>query len=513
MSRSRRRRHRPQYRRITAEELVRRGSGQKRLAALLPGVAIALICAAVIALIWISTESAIRQQRADTRMRAETVAKGQANILADEAHREMQAVEQSLTILQAAWNEDPKKFDLKTWQAQMPALTDVADDIFIANDRHIIVQDILPQAVGQGVGAAYVTFGRGTLDPIGAGTGERRTAQILLGQLNNDGVVREYLVYLVRALRSPEGWLIGASYRSSALTKVFADGSLGRDGISAMIDTRHGGVQAVAGPAAVRPRLNIKETKLFKMMEERGFTGTWTGPTGIDNVERVHAFQRVPGRDLVMLTGIDRADWMAAADDWALAARSLSALASALVVCVGAAVTWSLWTLRRRRRRLKEAERATGDLAGARAEAQHARQQAAHNAAQFDALLDGTSDGVAVLDPDLTLAAWNPRFAVAAGLPRGALRRGLPVDEFLRQQARAGLFGPLPETEQEVARRLGQIRTEPDMAALAQLGPDKEELTMRARALPDGGLLLLLAGLHNEARVAAATSSDAPVEW
>lgn len=514
MSRSRRR-HRPQYRRITADELVRRGRGRRRLLSLLPGAAIALICAALIALIWINTESAVRQQRADARARAEAVAKGQANILADETHREMQAIEQSLTILQASWNEDPKKFDLKSWHAQMPALTDVADDIFVANDKHIIVQDILPQAVGQGVGAAYANFGRGTLDPIGvgSGSGERRTAQMLLGQLNKEGVVREYLVYLVRALKSPEGWLIGASFRSSALTKVFADGSLGKNGLTALIDTRHGGVQAVAGPAAVRPRLNIKETPLFRMMEERGYTGTWTGPTGIDNVERVHAFQRVPGRDLVILTGLDRTEWMGPADDWGLAARSLAVIASLLVIGVGGAVTWSLSTLRRRRRRLREAERATNDLASARSDAQHARDQAAYRSAQFGALVDGTSDGVAVLDADLTLATWNPRFAVAAGLPPDVLRRGLALDELLRLQARAGVFGKLEDMEREVAQRIGRIRTEPDATALTQFGPDKEELTLRARALPEGGLMLLLAGLRNEARVASTTSAEAPVEW
>ena len=35
------------------------------------------------------------------------------------------------------------------------ALTAVTDDLFIADERHIIQQDILPQAVGQGVGADH----------------------------------------------------------------------------------------------------------------------------------------------------------------------------------------------------------------------------------------------------------------------------------------------------------------------------------------------------------------------
>ena len=64
-------------------------------------------------------------------------------------------------------------------------------------------------------------------------------------------------MYLIRPLHTPAKWLIGASYRSSALIKVFAEGSLGAHGVAALIDARRGGVQAVAGPAAVHPRLNV----------------------------------------------------------------------------------------------------------------------------------------------------------------------------------------------------------------------------------------------------------------
>ena len=43
--------------------------------------------------------------------------------------------EQSLRILKAAFQADPDHFDMDAWREQMPALTDVTDDAFIADSR------------------------------------------------------------------------------------------------------------------------------------------------------------------------------------------------------------------------------------------------------------------------------------------------------------------------------------------------------------------------------------------
>jgi hypothetical protein len=78
--------------------------------------------------------------------------------MAETIAHELLVIDQSLTIIQAAWKADSDAVELAKWQDKMPALTAVDDDLFIAAEQPIIRQDILPRAMGQDIGAAYVTF-------------------------------------------------------------------------------------------------------------------------------------------------------------------------------------------------------------------------------------------------------------------------------------------------------------------------------------------------------------------
>src|SRR5487761_2329446 len=131
----RRHHHGRHLRRVTPDRLMRGERRQLVWRNLLACGAVVIVCAVSIAMTWIALGDAIRQQETAQRMRAERVVEGQVNILTEAVRQELNTIDQSLTILQAAWNADPNGFDLKSWQSRMPALTDVADDVFIANDK------------------------------------------------------------------------------------------------------------------------------------------------------------------------------------------------------------------------------------------------------------------------------------------------------------------------------------------------------------------------------------------
>ena len=330
----------------------------------------------------------------------------------------------------------------------MPGLSDVVDEFFVANAQHVIVQDTLPQAVGQGIGGLYVNFSRGTLERITPDGQTSRDPNMLLGELNENGVVRRYLMYLVRPLAGRPGWLTGASYRSSALVKVFAQGALGVHGLAALIDTRRGGVQAVAGPAAINPKLSVADTAMFKAFQDSGYSGVWTGPTGMDDVERIHAYHRVPGRDLVAVVGLDLNDWMAPANAWAQSARVLAGMASLLVVAIGGLVLWWLWTLETNRRLRHALVLTRKDLRAAQLYPDGGEVRGAASTAQVRSMLDASADGAALFGADWRLLAWNPSFATESGLPPEALQRGLPLNEMLRRQPpRPQAAAPTPDDE------------------------------------------------------------------
>ena len=372
---------------------------------------------------------------------------------------------------------DPTHFDLNAWQSSLPGLSDVVDEYFVANAKHVIVQDTVPLAIGQGIGGLYVKFGRGTLERITPDGQTSRDPNMLLGELNENGVVRRYLMYLVRPLPSRPGWLIGASYRSSALVKVFAQGALGVHGLAALIDTRRGGVQAVAGPAAINPKLNVADTAMFKAFQDDGYSGVWTGRTGIDDVERIHAFHRVPGRDLVTVVGLDLNDWMAPANAWAQSARVLAGMASLLVVAIGGLVLWWLWTLETNRRLRHALRLSTQDPRAGQSDPGGGLSLGGTSAAQVGTVLDAYADGAALFGADWRLLAWNPSFANQSGLPPEALQRGLPLNEVLRQQPPRSQ-PTAPEPDDETVHPAGQVEAPGETEFTGQPVPQPGEQTV-----------------------------------
>jgi PAS domain-containing protein len=484
--------------------------------------AVAVVAFALAVLIWIVTIRTVQDQRVEIRERAEQALTGQAAAMAETIAHELLLIDQSLMILQAAWKENSDSVDLDKWRKQMPALTAVADDLFICDETHVIRQDILPQAIGQGVGSAYVTFPHGSLEHLESDGSNDKESLLLQGDIGAPIDARQFLMYVIRPLDHPKGWLIGASYRSAELTRLFAEAGLGYNAVVALTDTRRGIVQAVVGPAARRPKTDLSQTPLFAAMS-RSPSGTWVGETAIDGVERLHAFHRVGDRDITVLVAASMSEVMAPADSLAAGARSLAVVATALVMAIGGLVLWELYTLRSHRRRQRAFERNKGELDRLRTAEATNTARARLNAARLQVVLDATMDGIALFDSSLRLVQWNHPFLRGIGIE---LRTDMPLDTLLRDQAAKGLFGPIPDTEVEIARRVGILRAG-DTVGLEQPGPDHETLILRGLPIDEGGFMLLLNGLstwEQPPRPAPSTEIDeqaaseapvgtAPIEW
>ena len=462
--------------------------------AVLAAIAVSIVMAMLTALIWIMTANGVRDRQSAVRDQVERMVTAQAATLAEAARLEILLVDQSLTILQAAANKDPETFKLADWHNQMPALTAVADDIFIADGERIIQQDILPQAVGQGIGAAYLNIPHGSLEDFEADGSKGREGRVITQTIAPGVQARRFLMYVVRPLQVPEQWVIGASYRSGELTRIYADSKLGPNGFAALIDTRRGGIQSIAGDPARRPKIDVSKSDMYEAFK-RGDGGVWTGPSGTDGIERIHGYRKVPGRDMVVTVAIVRAHAMAPADTLASAAYSLAAVATALVGTVGGIVLWGLARRRATRRQERLFQRNKVEADAALSDLVTSRMRAFVSAGQVRALLDGSADGIALLDNDLRLTSWNQRFAAGAGVEEAVLQEGLPLDQLLRLQANAGLFGPLTDIEAEVSRRVVFLRAADSASGLTQLGPDGTAIAVRADRIPEIGVALHLGGL------------------
>jgi PAS domain-containing protein len=510
--------------RYKASQLVPETAGPQRIG---PGQlaacgAVAIVAIALIALIWIVTNRAVQEQRTEIQERAEQAMVGESAAMAETIGHELLMIDQSLIILQSAWKADSDSVDLTKWQKEMPALTAVADDLFICDDKHIIRQDILPAAIGQGVGAAYVTFPHGSLEQFQSdGTKDQESLLLQGGGVGDTIEGRQFLTYVVRPLDHPKGWLIGASYRSTELTKLFAQAALGYNPVVALVDTKRGVVQAVVGPAARRPQTDISKTPLFDAMT-RSPSGTWTGTTAIDGIERLHAFHQVAGRDMQVVVAANLDEVLAPANTLAAGANGLAFVATALVMAIGGLVLWEVYTIRSHRRQKRTFDRNRSELERLRLEEAANVAKSQLNAIRLQVIFGSVTDGIALFDSSLRLVQWNHPFLRGIGIEP---RKDMPLDALLREQAAKGLFGSVADVEAEIGRRAGILRTG-EAAGVPQPGPDHETLTLRGLPVAEGGFILLLNGIVRwEPAPAPAASTEidepaapeaittAPIEW
>ncbi len=451
----------------------------------LASIGIVIAAATLIALIWLIPSRSIEAERNDLRARIEATLSGQSMVLAEQIRREMLSVEQSLRILREAFQADPDHFDMTAWRKQMPALTDVTDDAFIADAQNIIRHDINAPAVGLGIGSSVAgRFGPdiGKPDPDEAALIEPNMQKLQ---------TRQQLSLMMLRLDHPSGWMVGASYRIGALRQLFAEANLGLQGMTALIDTLVGRVEAVVGPAAADRNYDIAGSAMYAAMRMRP-DGTWIGASAPDGVERIHAFHPVRGHQLAVVVAVDEAEAMRPATAWAQNLRSLALAGTLVVLAAMGMALYAVWTVRAKRRLQQNLEREHILATNAQVELAEARARLGGSASQLRALFAGIDEGALALDAELRLAEWNQRFPVLFDIAPAHLQRGLPLDELLRSQARDGAFGTLDDIEGEVATRLAQLRRANGPMPLLYAAAGGRRLAVFTSRHADGSVLLVV---------------------
>lgn len=465
-------------------------------------VGVCVIVIALSALAWILAARAIDEQRVETRDRAEQIVVGQAAVMAEAIGHEFAAVDQSLGLIQQMWKQDSDTVNLSKLKEALPALTSVTDDLFIADEKHIVTQDILPQAVGQGVGAAYVPFPHGSLEEFLSDGSSPHEFTVTPNDASGliDG--REFLAYMVRPLDHPAGWIVGAAMRSHELPKLFATANLGFNPIAGLIDIKAKVLHEIIGPAARHPRIDLSKSTLVDLMA-RTEVGTWIGKTDMDGVERIHAFHRVPGRGSSVLVGVSLAELSASSDRFAAGARSVATAATAVLVAIAGVILVALANNRDLRRKRRIFERRSGELERLRTEETNHAARTAMHASRLQILMDSIYEGVALFDADYRLVHCNRVFNLACG---EAPQPDVSLNTVIRQ-----LSPHEAENDEEIERRLRLI-VSGDPAGVIVVGPTLQALHVLGLAVPEGGLLLRVTAVAASPAPAVA-QADKTVDW
>jgi signal transduction histidine kinase/CheY-like chemotaxis protein len=474
------------------------------------GVVVATIC--LIALTWIGTARAIYAQRLENVSRITATLSNQALTLSEQINRQILGLDQTLRILVTAWKADPVHFDLEAWRTQAVVLNGLSRDMVLTDADGIIRQSSVNEAINQNASG---------LDYFRAFAGPPRSSdqpgdELYIGPATIDGVMRQWHMDVARALHNPDGSFAGvidADYRIASITDVFSQTDLGAGSFVTLVGLDDGKLRGAVGPAAIDPDASVADTAMFAAIQASD-TGVWTGPTANDAIRRIHAFRRLPGRNLAVIVAMTEDEALRPATIWRQQADLFAACITALLAVLALALVQGT-RLARRRAALVAEDRAI--LAASNAQLEVARAFSAAKAEQLEATLTGMSDGVSMIDAHMCLVEWNERFPEIAGVPPEMLRVGLPMEEILRAQIRTGQFGRIPDPEAEVARRMARIRVAP-FGVTQRQRPDGHTIELRRNRLPDGGFVTLYADitehkLAEEAlRAAKATAELASVE-
>jgi signal transduction histidine kinase/DNA-binding NarL/FixJ family response regulator len=473
------------------------------------GVSLILISAAgLIALTWIGTLNAIARQREQAEARIAAHAESDAKVVASEINHQLLDIDQTLRMMVGAWESDPAHFDLQAWQSRAVALHGVSRAMLMVNDHGRIIQSTSPGAVGvDASGAASFAYAmqHGDTDH-----------PAFLGATAVGPVMRQWHMRVVRSMRHPDGSFAGAiiaDWPVEAITRAFAAADLGSRPLAELVGLSDGKLRAITGPPAGVPNATIAGTPMFAALKDAP-NGTWIGDSAPDDVERVHAFQRIPGRDLDVVVGLDLDNALAPNFQWEAQARLFAACITALIVVLALILIRSGQKVRQRQEMLAS-ERTV--LVTANAELEFAKSLADAKTAQLEATLNGMSDGVSMVDAQLCLVEWNRRFPALAGVPEHILHVGLPMEDILRAQAQGGQFGAV-DVEAEVARRMAILRSSNNTGVVERVRPDGHTLELRRNRMADGGFVTLYSDVTarkeaetalREARLAAEAATEA----
>jgi len=120
----------------------------------------------------------------------------------------------------------------------------------------------------------------------------------------------------------------------------------------------------------------------------------------------------------------------------------------------------------------------------------------------LQASMDNVSIGIAVVDPDLRMVAWNKAYEDLFPYPDGLLVQGRHVRELLKHNARRGFCGP-GDPDELVERRLRHIRARTSYS-FERSRDDGRVVQVRGNPVPGGGFVTSYAEITELANAVAA---------
>ena len=121
-------------------------------------------------------------------------------------------------------------------------------------------------------------------------------------------------------------------------------------------------------------------------------------------------------------------------------------------------------------------------------------------------IFDHAGEGICVFDSNFRLQAFNEKFIELSGLPPPLVTVGVRLEDLVRAQAQAGVFGPV-DVETAVRDRLADTLALP-MSVHERLGFDGRTIELRRSRTPGGGFMTLSRDITQRKAAQAALADE-----
>lgn len=444
-------------------------------------VATFALAVGVIGFTWYTVAQTTNAQRRDAVQRTDAIVTALAASYAEQISRQTLALDQTLGMMVRDWEADPDRFNLEAARERATILNGISHDMFLTDENGIIRQSSVPDYIGQSVFEIDVFRN--------AAEHSNQRPGLYLGVAAVNPIMRQWHLDAARILHHPDGsfaGIIDADYRVSAITSVFAASPPTGNGFAALIGLTDGKLRATFGATGATPDASVADTAMFAAVEA-GDAELWVGPSSTDAVVRIHAFRRLPGRDLAVIVGLDQREVMQPVAAWQRQARLFAGVISALMAIIAVLI---LGGLRTAGRRAATAADAQANLAASQALAEVSRAHADAIERRLHATFAAIADGVGIFDAHLNLVEWNELFPARSGVDASLIRAGMAMEDVLRSQAEAGYFGEVKDAEVEVDRRMALLRAG-NFGASLSFQTAAHVIELRCRPLAEGGFVAL----------------------
>ena len=440
------------------------------------------VAGGVIGFAWYTVAQSTAAHSRVATQQADAIVTGLAASYAEQIGRQTLAFDQILAMMAGDWEADPGRFNLEAARERATVLTGISRDIFLTDENGIIRQSSVPDYIGQSISGIDVFRDA-------AEHGSQMKSGLYLGAAAVNPIMRQWHLDAARTLHHPDGsfaGIIDADYRLSAITSVFAASAPVGNSFAALLGLTDGKLRAILGAAGATPDASVADTTMFAAVSA-GDAGLWVGPSATDAVIRIHAFRRVPGRDLAVIVGLDQSEVMQPVRTWQSQTRLFAGSISVLTAIIA---ILTLVGLRAVRRRAATTADARANLAASQALAEVSRAHADAIERRLHATFAAIADGVGIFDAHLNLIEWNEQFPERSGVDPGLIRTGMPMEDVLHSQVEAGYFGEVKDVEAEVDRRIALLRAG-NFGASLSFQTAARVIELRCRPLAEGGFVAL----------------------